>query len=157
MSAIRRGDERGAIYQANLIPPGSSAASQTCISRISSCANTSLTGFTTKMSAIGKRIYKGLEHLTTRGPRRTPGRLPRCVGRTNGQDGGTTGRRRQIRAGRLVAGIVGNRFEHDDAVSKAKRLVYLKLMEKYQKTDRFKFIIYSGRLAEQTPQMTTGK
>ena len=35
----------------------------------------------------------------------------------------------------------------------AKRLAYLKLMEKNQNTDPFKFIIYSGRIREQTPQI----
>jgi hypothetical protein len=30
-------------------------------------------------------------------------------------------------------------------VAKAERLVYLKLMEKYQNTDPFKFIIYSAQ------------
>jgi hypothetical protein len=30
-------------------------------------------------------------------------------------------------------------------------------MEKHQNTDPFKFIIYSGRIKEQTPQMPAGK
>ena len=42
-------------------------------------------------------------------------------------------------------------------MANAKRLVYLKLMEKYQNTDPFKFIIYSGQIGEQTPQMASGK
>jgi hypothetical protein len=35
-----------------------------------------------------------------------------------------------------------------------KRFVYLKLMEKNQNTDPFKFIIYSGRIGEQTTQIS---
>ena len=35
----------------------------------------------------------------------------------------------------------GDRFDHSPSVTKAKRLVYLKLIEKYQNTDPFKFII----------------
>ncbi|HKD15722.1 MAG TPA: hypothetical protein VKE71_14400 [Candidatus Angelobacter sp.] len=31
------------------------------------------------------------------------------------------------------------------------RLVYLKLMEKYQNTDPFKYILYSAKIGEQTP------
>jgi hypothetical protein len=50
-----------------------------------------------------------------------------------------------------------NRFERSASVANAKRLVYLKLMEKNQNTDPFKFIIYSGRIGEQTPQMAVGK
>ena len=51
----------------------------------------------------------------------------------------------------------GDRFEGSGSVANAKRLVYLKLMEKHQNTDPFKFIIYSGKIREQTPQMTAPK
>ncbi len=51
----------------------------------------------------------------------------------------------------------GDRFERSASVANAKRLVYLKLMEKHQNTDPFKFIIYSGKIGEQTPQMATTK
>jgi hypothetical protein len=51
----------------------------------------------------------------------------------------------------------GSRFEHSTSVANAKRLVYLKLMEKHQNTDPFKFIIYSGKIGDQTPQMPGGK
>ena len=51
----------------------------------------------------------------------------------------------------------GNSFEHSTSVANAKRLVYLKLMEKYQNTDPFKFIIYSSRIKEQTPQIAGSK
>jgi len=49
----------------------------------------------------------------------------------------------------------GDRFERSASITNAKRLVYLKLMEKHQNTDPFKFIIYSGKIGEQTPQMAT--
>jgi hypothetical protein len=49
------------------------------------------------------------------------------------------------------------RFEHSESVARAKRLVYLKLMEKHQNTDPFKFIIYSAKIDEQTTQMSSGK
>jgi hypothetical protein len=47
----------------------------------------------------------------------------------------------------------GSRFERSASVASAKRLVYLKLMDKYQNTDPFKFIIYSAKIGEQTPAM----
>ena len=47
----------------------------------------------------------------------------------------------------------GKRFASSPSVANAKRLVYLKLMEKYQNTDPFKFILYSAKIGEQTPQM----
>ena len=46
------------------------------------------------------------------------------------------------------------RFEHSESVAKSKRLVYLKLMEKNQNTDPFKYILYSAKIGEQTQQMT---
>jgi alkyl sulfatase BDS1-like metallo-beta-lactamase superfamily hydrolase len=45
------------------------------------------------------------------------------------------------------------RFPGSDSLKRRKRFVYLKLMEKNQNTDPFKFIIYSGRIGEQTPQI----
>ena len=51
----------------------------------------------------------------------------------------------------------GDRFERSASVASAKRLVYLKLMEKHQNTDPFKFIIYSGKIGEQTPQLAATK
>jgi hypothetical protein len=49
----------------------------------------------------------------------------------------------------------GTRFEHGDSGARAKRLIHLKLTEKYQNTDPFRFILYSAKIGEQTPQMTT--
>src|SRR4029077_14067511 len=51
----------------------------------------------------------------------------------------------------------GSRFKGSASVANARRLVYLKLMEKHQNTDPFKFIVYSGKIGEQTPQMSTPK
>ena len=49
------------------------------------------------------------------------------------------------------------RFGHTESIAKAERLVYLKLMEKYQNTDPFKYILYSAKIGEHTPAMATGK
>jgi hypothetical protein len=51
----------------------------------------------------------------------------------------------------------GSRFEHSDPVAKARRLIYLKLTENNQNLDPFKFIIYSGKIGEHTPQMGFGR
>jgi hypothetical protein len=45
------------------------------------------------------------------------------------------------------------KFPNSDSVKRAKRLAYLKLMERNQNTDPFKFIIYSAKIDEQTPQI----
>ena len=44
-------------------------------------------------------------------------------------------------------------FPGSDSLKRAKRFAYLKLMEKNQNTDPFKFIIYSRQAGEQTPQI----
>jgi hypothetical protein len=49
------------------------------------------------------------------------------------------------------------RFGRTEPIAKAERLVYLKLMEKYQNTDPFKYILYSAKIAEQTPPMAASK
>ncbi len=49
----------------------------------------------------------------------------------------------------------GDRLARSAAVTNAKRLVYLKLMEKPQNTEPFKFIIYSAKIGEQTPQIAS--
>jgi hypothetical protein len=48
------------------------------------------------------------------------------------------------------------KFSGSDSVKRAKRFAYLKRMEKPQNTDPFKFIIYSGRVGEETPQINAG-
>jgi len=44
-------------------------------------------------------------------------------------------------------------FPNSEALERTKRFTYLKLMEKNQNTDPFKFIIYSTKAGEQTPQI----
>jgi glyoxylase-like metal-dependent hydrolase (beta-lactamase superfamily II) len=47
----------------------------------------------------------------------------------------------------------GPKFPNSEALKTAKRFAYLKLMERNQNTDPFKFIIYSAKAGEQTPQI----
>jgi hypothetical protein len=57
----------------------------------------------------------------------------------------------------LAASLLGwstARFGRTDSIAKAEQLVYEKLMEKYQNTDPFKYILYSAKIGEQTPAMS---
>jgi hypothetical protein len=45
------------------------------------------------------------------------------------------------------------RFGRTESIAGAERLVYLKLMEKYQNTDPFKYILYSAKIGQYTPAM----
>jgi len=47
-------------------------------------------------------------------------------------------------------------FGRTEGLVKAERLVYLKLMEKYQNTDPFKYILYSAKIGEEMPAMANG-
>jgi alkyl sulfatase BDS1-like metallo-beta-lactamase superfamily hydrolase len=46
-----------------------------------------------------------------------------------------------------------SRFAHSEPVRNTERLIYLKLMEQYQNSDPFKFLLYSAKAGEQTPQI----
>ena len=48
-------------------------------------------------------------------------------------------------------------FPGSESLKRTKRLACLKLMERNQNTDPFKFIIYSGKIGEQTPQINPDK
>jgi glyoxylase-like metal-dependent hydrolase (beta-lactamase superfamily II) len=157
LTGIRRGDERASIHQANLIPPdllhGNPAEY--------------LPYFIMREHVID-RLYDqnvgywqpdltGLDHLS-RADRAEL--LVDYLGLSERQL--TKAADRLIADGKyeLAASLLessGDRFEHSESVARAKRLVYLKLMEKNQNTDPFKFIIYSAKAGQQTPQMSSGK
>ena len=157
LTATRRGDERGAIHQANLIPPG----------LLSGKPEVQLAYLVLREHVID-RLYdqnvgywqpdlQGLEHLTRAEHAElladylnvSERQLVKAV-------------ERLIADGKheLAASLLewsGDRFERSASVTNAKRLVYLKLMEKHQNTDAFKFIIYSGKIGEETPQMAASR
>jgi len=156
LAAIRRGDVRASIQQANLVPPD----------LLHGNPDVYLPYFIMREHVID-RLYDqnvgywqadltGLDHL---------GRADRAelladyLGVSEKQL--TKAVERLVADGKyeLAASLLessGPRFEHSDSVAKAKRLVYLKLMEKNQNTDPFKFIIYSAKSGEQTAQMSGG-
>ena len=157
LTATRRGDERGAIHQANLIPPA----------LLSGKPEVQLAYLVLREHVID-RLYdqnvgywqpdlQGLEHLTRAEHAElladylnvSERQLVKAV-------------ERLIADGKheLAASLLewsGDRFERSASVTNAKRLVYLKLMEKHQNTDAFKFIIYSGKIGEETPQMAASR
>jgi len=156
LTATRRGDERGAIHQANLIPPD-----------LLGQPDLYQPYFILREHVID-RLYDqnvgywqpdlgGLDHLT-RADRTEL--LVNYLGLSERQL--VKAVERLVADGKyeLAASLLESsesRFKDSASVAKAKRLVYLKLMEKHQNTDPFKFIIYSGKIGEQTPQMTAGK
>jgi alkyl sulfatase BDS1-like metallo-beta-lactamase superfamily hydrolase len=47
----------------------------------------------------------------------------------------------------------GGRYANSESVSNIERLIYLKLMEQNQNSDPFKFLLFSAKARQQTPQM----
>jgi glyoxylase-like metal-dependent hydrolase (beta-lactamase superfamily II) len=156
LGAVQRGDERGAIYQANLIPPG--LLDQPDVYQ----------PYLVMREHVIDRLYhqnvgywlpdlQGLDHLTHADHAEllvdylgvSESQLVKAVERL------TADGKYELAASLLQSS--GNRFAGSASVTNAKRLVYLKLIEKSQNTDPFKVIIYSATIGEQLPQMAAPK
>ena len=156
LAAIRRGDVRASIQQANLIPPdllhgnpdvylpyfvmrehvidrlydqnvGYWQADLTGLDHLGRADRAEL--LADYLAVSEKQLTKAVEHLVADG-------------------------KYELAASLLESS--GDKFKNSEAVARAKRLVYLKLVEKNQNTDPFKFILYSAKIEEQTPQMSSG-
>jgi glyoxylase-like metal-dependent hydrolase (beta-lactamase superfamily II) len=157
LTAIRRGDERAAIHQANLIPPGLLGGQPDVYQPYLILREHVIDRLYDQNVGYWQPDLQGLDHL---------GRADRAelfvdyLGVSEKQLVKTVERLAADGKYELAASLLesaGDRFEGSTSVANAKRLVYLKLMEENQNTDPFKFIIYSGKIGEQTPQMTTTK
>jgi glyoxylase-like metal-dependent hydrolase (beta-lactamase superfamily II) len=157
LNAVRRGDERAAIHQANLIPPGQLGAQPDVYQPYLILREHVIDRLYDQNVGYWQPDLQGLDHLGSSDRAEllvdylgvSEKQLVRAVERL-AADG-----KYELAASLLKS--TGSRFEDSTSVADAKRLVYLKLMEKNQNTDPFKFIIYSGKLGEQTPQMASGK
>ena len=157
LTAIRRGDTRAAIHQANLIPPA-----------LLSGRPDALLPYLILREHVIDRLYhqnvgywqadlEGLDHL---GDTDRAELLVDYLGLsekhlvTAGEKMAADGKY-ELAASLLEA--TEARFGHTESIDKAERLVYLKLMEKYQNTDPFKYILYSAKIGEQTPAVSASK
>ena len=157
LMAIRRGDERGAIHQANLIPSA----------LLNDRPDVYLPYLILREHVID-RLYdqnvgywqpdlQGLDHLTRADAAEL---LVDYLGVSERQLVKTVERLAADGKYELAASLLessGGRFDHSPSVAKARRLVYLKLMEKHQNTDPFEFILYSAKIGEETPQLALPK
>jgi glyoxylase-like metal-dependent hydrolase (beta-lactamase superfamily II) len=157
LTAIRRGDSRPAIHQANLIPPG-----------LLNGRPDALLPYLILREHVIDRLYhqnigywqadlEGLDHL---GDSDRAELLVDYLGLSEKQLVRAAEKMAADGKFELAASLLESsnaRFGHTKSIAKAERLVYLKLMEKYQNTDPFKYILYSAKIGEQTPAMATGK
>ena len=155
LTATRRGDERGAIHQANLIPDGLIANQPDVYQPYLILREHVIDRLYDQNVGYWQPDLQGMEHLT----RADRGELlVDYLGISESELVKAVDRLVADGKYELAASLIessGNKFEHSSSVANAKRLVYLKLMEKHQNTDPFKFIIYSSQIGEQTPQMPT--
>src|SRR5882724_5923229 len=157
LTAIRRGDTRAAMHQANLIPPG----------LLNGRADALLPYLTLREHVIDRLYHQnvgywqadleGLDHL---GDSDRAELLVDYLGLSEKRL--VTAAEKMAADGKyeLAASLLeasAARFGRTETIAKAEQLVYLKLMEKYQNTDPFKYILYSAKIGEQTPAMTTSK
>jgi glyoxylase-like metal-dependent hydrolase (beta-lactamase superfamily II) len=157
LSAVRRGDERALIHQANLTPPGLLAGDPDVFQPYLILREHVIDRLYDQNIGYWQPDLQGLDHLS-RGDHAellvdylgvSEPQLLKAVEHLNA-DGKYE----------LAAWLIESsrsRFEHSAPVAKARRLIYLKLIEKHQNLDPFKYIIYSGQIGEQTPQMDSGK
>jgi glyoxylase-like metal-dependent hydrolase (beta-lactamase superfamily II) len=157
LSAISRGEERGSIHQANLIPPKLLGGDPRVYQPYLVLREHVIDRLYDQNVGYWEADLQGLDHL---------GRADRAELLADYLE---VSERQMLKAtDRLIADgkyelaaalleSSGGKFDGSANVTKAKRLVYLKLMEKSQNTDPFKFILYSGKIGEQTPQMPSGK
>ena len=157
LAAMRRGDERGAIHQANLIPPGLLNDQPDVYQPYLIMREHVIDRLYHQNAGYWQPDSQGLEHLTRADQAEL---LVDYLGVSESQLVKTVERLTADGKYELAASLLessGDRFARSVSVTTAKRLVYLKLMEKHQNTDPFKFIIYSAKIGEQTPQMAAPK
>ena len=155
--AIRRGDERAAIYQANLTPPGLLKGRPDVYLPYLILREHFIDRLYDQNVGYWQPDLQGMDHLTRADHAEllvdylglSERQLVKAVERLVA-DG-------KYELAALLLESTGSRFEGSASVANARRLVYLKLMEKDQNTDPFKFIVYSGQIAEQVPQLAAIK
>jgi alkyl sulfatase BDS1-like metallo-beta-lactamase superfamily hydrolase len=153
LAAIRRGEERASIQQANLIPP-----------RLLSGDPDAHLPYIVMRENVINRIYdqnvgywqpdlQGVDYLS-RADRGSI--LIDYLGVSERQLVNAT--ERMIADGKYELAATAlewtkGRFAGSKSVREIERSTYLKLMEKYQEFNPFKFIIYSGKIGAQVPQI----
>jgi glyoxylase-like metal-dependent hydrolase (beta-lactamase superfamily II) len=152
-AAIRRGDERALIQQANLIPPGLLTGDPDVHQPYIIMRENVINRIYDQNLGYWQPDLQGVDYLS-RADRGSI--LIDYLGVSERQLANAT--ERMIADGKyeLAATVLEwtkERFAKSKSLAEVERLTYLKLMEKYQEFNPFKFIIYSGKIGAQVPQM----
>jgi glyoxylase-like metal-dependent hydrolase (beta-lactamase superfamily II) len=153
LTAIRRGDERAAIHASNLIPPDLLAKQPDAHQPYYILREHVIDRLYDQHVGYWEANLQGLAH---------PSRMDRAhllvdyLGLSEAQILNAVERLSVDGRYAMAADLIDSaepKFPHSASLKRAKRFAYLKLMEKHQNTDPFKFIIYSTKAGEQTPQI----
>jgi glyoxylase-like metal-dependent hydrolase (beta-lactamase superfamily II) len=153
LAAIRRGEDRAAIQEANLIPPG----------LLEDGARVEFPYLVLRENVIN-RLYDqnvgywqaNLEGMDYLGDGDRGSMLVDYLGVSEKQLAQAVDRMIADGRAELAASALRwakGRFPGSEALDRSERLAYLKLMEKYQEFNPFKLIVYSGQTGMQLPQM----
>jgi glyoxylase-like metal-dependent hydrolase (beta-lactamase superfamily II) len=153
VAAIRRGAERAAIHQANLIPPGLLAGEPDAHLPYLVMREHVINRLYDQHVGYWQPDLQGVDYLS-RADRGSM--LIDYLGVSERQLVKAT--EQMIADGKYELAATAlewtkGRFAGSSSRAAVERLTYLKLMEKYQEFDPFKFIIYSGRIGNDTTQM----
>ena len=153
LKSVKGGMERGAIQQANLVPPTlSSSASDVHLAYLVMRENMINRVFEQR-SGYWQNGLTGLDALT-QADRGTA--LVDYLGVSDTQLASAAQRMVSDGKHELAAEVLRwgrSRFPESTALNEARRLAYLKLMEKYQEFNPFKFIVYGGQINQAVAQM----
>ncbi len=152
-AGIRRGDERASIQQANLIPPTLLAGDPDAHLPYLLMRENVINRTYDQNVGYWQPDLQGVDYLS-RADRESM--LIDYLGVSERQLAKATGR--MIAEGKFELAATAlewtrGRFAGSKFLDEVKRLTYLKLMEKYQEFNPFKFIIYSTQIGNQIPQM----
>src|SRR5260370_19047998 len=157
LKAIRARDSRSVIHQANLIPPGLLSGRPDALLPCLILREHVIDRLYRQNVGYWQADLEGLDHL---GDSDRAELLVDYLGRSEKQLVTATEKMAADGKYELAASLLeasAARFGRTESIAKAERLVYLKLMEKYQNTDPFKYILYSAKIGEQTPAMAASK
>jgi glyoxylase-like metal-dependent hydrolase (beta-lactamase superfamily II) len=153
VAAIVRGDERAAIHEANLIPPDLLANQPDAYQPYYILREHIIDRLYDQHVGYWEANLHGLAHPS---PKDRAELLVDYLGVSEAQIVKAADRLAADGKYAMAAELIETaepRFPNSEALKRAKRFVYLKLMEKNQNTDPFKFIIYSTKAGEQMPQI----
>jgi glyoxylase-like metal-dependent hydrolase (beta-lactamase superfamily II) len=154
LDEMAAGTERSAIHEKNLVPLSLEASGTDVHFAYLILRENLIDRLFDQHSGYWQNGLKGLDHVSDadRGAA-----LEDYLGLTESRVG--TAAQKMIADGRheLAADLVRSwraRHPRDRGLDALNRLVYLKLMEKYQEFNPFKFIVYSGQIDQPTAQMS---